>query len=86
MKKIVEKSKKLGVSTYFFNYQSEINNLNGRINIFLNKNQSDKHIKNDFDCLIKMIKRFECGTIEAAAPISSVHEKGVNRNEIAQNE
>lgn len=77
MEEIVEKSKVLGVRTYFFNYPSEINNLGGRINIFLNNNQSINSIKNDFNCLIRMIKNIECGNIKETAPISSVHGKGV---------
>lgn len=59
MREIVEKSNKMGISTYFFNYASEINNLGGRVNIFLNVNQTKEQIESDFMELVKIAKNIK---------------------------
>ena len=54
--KIQKISKKYNVYTYFYDYPvSEANNLRGKSNIFLNINQPEKEIWNDFNELIYFI-------------------------------
>lgn len=54
--KIQKISKKYNVYTYFFDYPvSETNNLRGESNIFLNMNQTEQEIWNDFNELIYFI-------------------------------
>ncbi|KRG13869.1 hypothetical protein ACA30_13075 [Virgibacillus soli] len=45
---IARVSKKTGLPTYFFNYPSELNNLGGEWRIFLNQNQNEEQIWQDY--------------------------------------